>query len=395
MGIFTKEKPAGLNGHAGRVDLGRNILNGGHGTAILEDKRRSAHQQLAEERRRIEQSLPDLKSLKAVAVPAETFAVVLSFVAHMDRSGRSVAKKIQQWFGRKAKFYTALFREHCQSKNIYRPVVAAEPVLNTVALFLVFFCIETAANSSIFYGLGRFPSAQGAVIFSGTLALINIGLAWAFGFLTLRNWNHSSEKVMAWSRRSLLPLAVGWLALHGGAVGMRLSENLDFRNLQFGDMELMDFFSSAMLVLIAVLTTTICVYKSYKRCGDVDAQLSDLSVECMEPQEGAANEADGAQEELDNWRAQADNRLTAVGAKLEADEAALNRGQVSWKQGNADLTALAERLKKSFAVSIAEASTKDQSLWAQSGPKHAGLEFSAHETSINWDAAGAPLVTTG
>lgn len=384
-----KNQMPALNRHAGRHQRGNDLLQGGHGTADLEEERRSAHQQVAEKRQGLMQGLSAYSTVTAQGQLDEVLSGVDAIIARMKQVGRAAASTIRHGLLPQVKTFTASLRDLCYRKNFFRPVASAEPAVNTAALFGVFFVAETFANTSIFYGLGRFQSVHGAVIFSATIAGINLALAWVGGYLCLRNLNHSSKKVGALSRRSLLPLAVGWLLLHGGAAFMRLSENLDFRALQFSDIELMDFFSTAMLVLIAVLTTTICTWKAYKKCGDSDGEMQEMDELCRaKPQNALKDEADASHEDLDKWREKAHASLKSVGAKLEQDEAALNKAKALVTQGNHDLKALAERLQKSFDVSMAEVSTRDKFYWGQTGTAQAGLEFSAQETSITWDNAG-------
>lgn len=378
------------NGHAGGLsERAIDILKGGKGKAYLAKKLREFCAQLATKKQQIMQSISDPVSLMAVAPLQSIVAVAMSLVAKMEDNGRNTGRILSDVIGRKCRALAAQFREFCMSKNIFRPVAKAEPLVNVVALFVAFACLETGANTSIYFRNGLFPTIEMTVLFSATVALINVGLAWCFGYLTLRRWHHSSERVRAWSRRSVLPLVCMWLALHTACVLLRLSEDVNFQEFHLQDVTLMTGVASLMLVLIAVLSTAICAYKAYTCCGDVDSEAHDNNERWIEePRESAESHAYTGQDQLDAWRDEAQEKVNQGWAMLDAIEAKLNGGKAGAEQGRTDLAAFAADLQKQFDVEIAETSTHHTYDWTQAGPTHARLAFTTEELSIPWDDEG-------
>lgn len=389
-GIFSGNNGAVVNGngHVGLNELSANILSGGHGIEILEDKRRRAHQQLAEEKGKSEAALSGVSTAKAQGDVEAAVSQVGILIAQMEQGSEDTASTLCDELGPQVRNHGAVFRAFCKFKGVFRPVAQPEAAVSTVALFAVFFVAETASNTSIMFSGGLFPSIEMAVLFSATVSAVNLLASWVCGFLTLRNWRHTSPTVRGLARRSVIPLAVTWVIMNGGAALLRLSQSVNLREWQFEDMELLDAYSSLALLVIGGLTSAICVLKSYKYVADPDAELDDMHTRCMEqPKADVEHTGDAGLSALGEWKDQANEHINTAWEKVNEVEAAVNVGKGTAEQAGKKLVALAEDLKKQFNVEKAEVSTSNTYSWVESGPTVAGLEFAAHETAILWDQA--------
>lgn len=388
--VFTGNNGSAVNGngYAGLDELSADILSGGHGVAVLNEKDRRAHQQLAEKKRRLDTTLSSVSTAKAQGEVDEALSEVGSLITQIEQESQGTAKTLCDVLGPEVKNSSAPFRVFCKNKGLFRPVAEPEPMPNIAALFAVFFCGETAANTSILFSGGLFSSIEDAAFFSAALAAVNLGLSGVFGFVTLRNWRHTSTKVRGLARWSVVPLALAWVTLNGGAVLLRLSQSVNLREWNFQDLELMDVYASLVLLLIAGLTSIICVGKSYKCVADPDAEFEDMHRRCMgQPKAAIENTANAGQDNLDTWMKEANDHVKKSWATVDAVESALNAGKAAAENGAKELMAFAEDLKKQFTVEQAKVSTTNTFSWVQSGPTVAGLEFAAHETAIIWDHA--------
>lgn len=376
------------NGHVGLDELSANILSGGQGIEILEQKRTRFHQQLAEEKGKSEAALSRVSTATAQGHVEDALSQVGVLIAQMEQRSADTASTLCDELKPQVRNQAASFRGFCKSKGIFRPVAQPEAMAKILAIFAVGFCAETAANTSIFFGQGLFPAIEYAVLFSGMVAAANLAASWVFGFLTLRNWRHTSPRVRGLARWSLVPLAFTWLTMNGGAAALRLSQSVNLREWQFHDMELIDAYSSLALLVIGGLTSAICVLKSYKYVADPDAELDDMHTRCMEQSKAdVENATDGGLSDLDEWMNQANGHVNTAWAKVDEVEAAVNVGKTTAEEAGKKLVAFADDLKKQFAVEQAKVSTSNTFSWVQSGPTVAGLEFSAHETAIIWDSS--------
>lgn len=387
--VFTGNNGSAVNGngYVGLDELSADILSGGHGDAVLKEKDRRAHQQLAEEKGKSEAALSGVSTAKAQGHVEDAVSQVGGLIAQMEQGSEDTASTLGDVLGQ-VRNHAASFRAFCKFKGVFRPVAKPEPVPNLVALFAVFFCAETAANTSIFFGQGLFSSIEYAVLFSAMVAAVNLTASYVFGFLTLRNWRHTSEKVRGLARWSVVPLALTWVTMNGGAAALRLSQSVNLREWSFQDLELIDAYSSLALLVIAGMTSIIAVLKSYKYVADPDAELDDMHRRCMlQPKADVENTGDAGLSALDEWKEQANGLVNTAWEKVDEVEAAVNVGKATAQQGGKKLVAFADDLKKQFNVEIAKASTSNRFSWVKSGPTVAGLEFAAHETAILWDHA--------